>query len=363
MIELQQLKSEARAFSRWWVSELTACLPERVQQMTRIEKAPWIVELEGERISILQPSSHGIPRPVRHHLDLGDEVQGRSEVLGRLKARDPETSGLVLRLSEKQVLRKLVKLPLATEENLRAVLGFELDQQTPFKPEQVYWDYQLAGRDPAAHQISVRWIVATRDRVNEKLDRLDAMGLFPDVVTVEGEPPGSTINLLPPERRRSAKPIWRRLNVVLGVALALLLLAVIVTPIIKRSVALTDLQAEVAVAKKRAEESTALRKEMDQLTKAARFLEDKKLSSPILSVVLKELTRLLPDDTWLYQLDLNGNELLIQGETSSSSAIIGLIEASPLFENATFRSPVTQNRTSGGERFNLSTKIVGVKNA
>jgi general secretion pathway protein L len=362
MIELQQLKNEASAFFRWWLSELTACLPERVQQMTRMEKAPWIVELEGERMNILQPSAHGIPRPVRHQLDLGEDGQRLSEVFRRLQSRDPETSRLILRLPEKQVLRRLIKLPLATEENLRAVLGFELDQQTPFKPDQVYWDHQVAGRDPAAHQISVRWIVAMRARVNEKLDRLSAMGLFPDTVTVEGEPPSSAINLLPSERRRPAKAIWRRLNVVLGAAVALLLLAVIVTPLIKKAAALTDLQAQVAAAKKQAEASTALRKEIDLLTKAGRFLEDKKFSAPVLSLAVKELTKLLPDNTWLYQMDLNGNELLIQGETPASSTIIGLIEASPLFENVTFRSPVTQNRTTGGERFNLSAKIVGEKN-
>ena len=54
---------------------------------------------------------------------------------------------------------------------------------------------------------------------------------------------------------------------------------------------------------------------------------------------------------------MNGKEVLIQGEASASSAIIGLIEFSPLFGNVTFRSPVTQSRVTGGERFNLAAEV------
>ncbi len=47
----------------------------------------------------------------------------------------------------------------------------------------------------------------------------------------------------------------------------------------------------------------------------------------------------------------------MQGESSTSSAVIGLIEDSPLFRNVRFRSPLTQNRTTGSDRFNLSADI------
>jgi general secretion pathway protein L len=135
-------------------------------------------------------------------------------------------------------------------------------------------------------------------------------------------------------------------------------MAVVVTPVLKKQGALADLQAQVDVAKKEAEKASDLHKEIERLTVAARFLEDKKSSSPSAINVLNELTKLLPNDTWLYQLELNGTEVVIHGETSASSTIIGLIEASPLFEKVTFRSPVTQNRSTGGERFNLSAQVV-----
>jgi general secretion pathway protein L len=109
--------------------------------------------------------------------------------------------------------------------------------------------------------------------------------------------------------------------------------------------------------KKKADAVKKLEHKFELLTTTSRFLTEKKKTSPVTVAVLAELTRLLPDDTWLYQFELNGKEVLIQGEASASSAIIGLIEASPLFGNVTFRSPVTQNRVTGGERFNLAAEV------
>jgi general secretion pathway protein L len=96
---------------------------------------------------------------------------------------------------------------------------------------------------------------------------------------------------------------------------------------------------------------------LDELTRQANFLAEAKTTSPVLVQVLNELTRLLPDGTWLHQLELNGKEMIMQGESPASSAIIGLIEASPLFRNVTYRSPVTQNRVTGAERFNLAAEV------
>jgi len=362
MSELERLKGGASAFFRWWMSQLAACLPDHLRRMARMEKAPWIIELNGTEMGIFHPAeqedTQGDTKSIGYRVDLSREADRPSEPLRRLRDRDAEASRLVLRLPAKRVLRKVIKLPLATEENLREVLGFELDQHTPFRPEQVYSDFQILERDPKAQELSVHWVVAPRAYVNEQLDRLGAAGLFPDAIEPEGEAPASTINLLPLEQRRRGKPLLQRVNAILGGLFVLLLTAVVATPVIKKQGALTDRQAQVDVAKKEAEKASALRKEIERLTVAARFLEDKKSSSPSAVNVLNELTKLLPNDTWLYQLELNGTEVVIHGETSASSTIIGLIEASPLFEKVAFRSPVTQNRSTGGERFNLSAQVV-----
>ena len=75
--------------------------------------------------------------------------------------------------------------------------------------------------------------------------------------------------------------------------------------------------------------------------------------------IMDELTRILPDDTWITRLDMKGSELQIQGQSSSAAAVIPLIESSSILQNPSFRSPVTQAPRSEDERFHLSAEIRG----
>ena len=69
------------------------------------------------------------------------------------------------------------------------------------------------------------------------------------------------------------------------------------------------------------------------------------------------MTRILPDDTWVQQLDIKGKELQIQGETASSVRLIGLFEQSAIFHDASFRSSLTKGQSSGTERYQLALQL------
>src|SRR6516165_809933 len=53
----------------------------------------------------------------------------------------------VLRLGGPDVLGKTLTLPLAAERELDQVLGFEMDRETPFKAEEIYWNHRIEGSD------------------------------------------------------------------------------------------------------------------------------------------------------------------------------------------------------------------------
>ncbi|MCJ7783415.1 MAG: PilN domain-containing protein, partial [Desulfobacterales bacterium] len=83
--------------------------------------------------------------------------------------------------------------------------------------------------------------------------------------------------------------------------------------------------------------------------------------------LLEELTRLLPNTTWIWNLKYNGNEVELSGFADSASDLIPLLDKSPLFEKVEFLAPVTkelQMRGDGNkekERFKIKAKIEGRK--
>jgi general secretion pathway protein L len=83
--------------------------------------------------------------------------------------------------------------------------------------------------------------------------------------------------------------------------------------------------------------------------------------------VLEELTRLLPDTTWIWNLKYNGKEIELSGFADSASDLIPLLDKSPLFEKVEFLAPVTKEMQMRGdgskekERFKIKAKIEGRK--
>ena len=73
--------------------------------------------------------------------------------------------------------------------------------------------------------------------------------------------------------------------------------------------------------------------------------------------MLNEVTRLLPDDTWVVQFSRRDDQLTLSGFSAKASALIGLLEQSDLLADVRFRSPVNLDPRLQLERFNLSAGV------
>ena len=101
---------------------------------------------------------------------------------------------------------------------------------------------------------------------------------------------------------------------------------------------------------------SASRKEIEKLAAEHNFIvgEEAGRSTPAVAI-LEDLSQILPDTTWVQQLDIKstskGREVQIAGETGSSSQLIEVLEKSGILANASFKSPLTKGQTPNTERF------------
>lgn len=350
-------------FFIWWWSELIGIIPERFRYSRSGYQQHLVLQVVGEAVRVIQCRGSE-PQDLALLPLVSEELAENRKAAAVLGGAQGGSSRIILQLHPQQVLRKTVLLPRAAKENLRQVLAFEMDRQTPFRAEQVYYDFRvLDGRTEGA-QMQVQLIVVARSVLDTLLDRLVRAGLQPDVVEVQGNHPESTacappvFNLLPEERRQREDFSGLRLNLALGVVAALLLVVSLFIPLLQMNQAIARLEAEVEKAKAAASEVLAMRGELKKRLEEAHFLIEKKEQAPPVIDSLAELTRILPDDTWLQNFELKGHTVHIQGESKMASALVGLIEQSEMFRDTTFRSPVTQNPSTGRERFQISAEIV-----
>ena len=94
-------------------------------------------------------------------------------------------------------------------------------------------------------------------------------------------------------------------------------------------------------------------KELEAKTDAINTLRQRHV--PVLSVLL-DLSKEIPEGTWLARLAFTDKGGDIEGYADSASALIPLIAASPLLKDVAFLSPITKDK-DGKERFHIGFKV------
>ena len=270
-------------------------------------------------------------------------------------------AGGLVRLPRDKVLRRLVELPAAAAENLREVLGFEMDRQTPFKAEDVCFDFRIREQDPQRKRIKVDLVVVPREVVDRVMRRAEAWGIDLDLVDMGGKTAreDQMFDLLPRASRAARGRLRRRLTFASSVLCAVMLCAAVYLPLQAKHTDLAALEAELARARAEAAKVEDMRRQVEVLTTRSRFVVELKGTQRTATEVLDEVTRLLPDSTWVLKFGIRSGRLSISGYSAKPSALIGLLEDSPMFANVRFSSPVTMDRKVGLERFNLTAAVEG----
>jgi len=345
-----------RRFFRWWWRELSALVPASLEPLPRSSRKFIWVEFQPAAAVIRRFAGGRLEEIGRVDL-AGTDAAARklsfNALLGRYR-RLP----IGLSVPADQVLRKQVTLPLAARDNLRQVLGFELSRHTPFNSEHAWFDYRELGTDPKHAHLSVRLTVAARRPIDESIALLREWGHLPKAAVPMDELAATPryANLLPPHLRAGTSLPAIFLYVLLALVPVLLLAAAIAIPVWQKSEIAVALDGDLAEARKRAAAIDGLRQNLDQASAEYQFLLEKKMRRPATVAILEEVTRLLPDDTWLNQIEVKGHEVVLSGETNSSSSLVRVMDKSRLMEEAGFRSPLVKGRNNV-ERFQLAAKL------
>jgi general secretion pathway protein L len=349
------ISAQVQQFWHWWTQELLSLVPSGVQKLFGGGAEYLILERDEKGVAL----SHikGGREKALTHLALDESGNELRQTYLREHDRLAELQS-VLRLTELQGLRKQIKLPMAAEENLQQVVSFELDRLTPFKSDQVYFKTVIVDRLKATRQIVVDLILTPRAKLDALLGDLTASGWQPNQAYLMGENKPGAYDLLPEKFKPPKSRIPGILNTILTLTILTLAGIAIALPIWSARTEAARLQAEVKKTTKIAQEVESMREESEKLLHQARFLQDKKRQEPLLVDTLEELSRVIPDGTWLNGLQFANHKAIIQGQSPSASSLIQQIEASKFFRNVSFVSPVTKDNSNGLERFQIAGDVV-----
>lgn len=336
-------------FVAWWLDELWGIVPAALRRLF----------VPGQRSVSVRATASGAricrwDGPKRR-----EAFEAASANLKAAVARQRRSgTEIVLCLPAERVLFKEISLPVLPPSELRRALYYQIDRQTPFAAADVHFDCEVI--EASASQLRMRLAVVPRKIVDQEALRFTDQGIRFDRIAVGDEddsrPPRLDLKVgfeEPVKGRSFADAV----NALMAAAACALIVATGYLIVDERLAAADELGAQVAGARRAADEVATLEKEVGTLRKDLMFFADRKRRQPMTLSILVELTRILPDHTWLSELQFRGDEVRMAGFSAAAAELIALVDGSEMFFEPRFRSPVTQDTVTGKERFNMTFRI------
>lgn len=342
-----------RSFLAWWTGALASWLPLRwrvllglTQDRLLIQHLDQELRLRWQEAEQLRDVAQ-IPAPAT-----AEELQA---LLSRRLAELPRW----LLLPAGSVLRRRLLLPAAAGERLRDVVRFELDRQTPFTADQVCFDARVLGRREDG-QLDTELVVVPRARFDMAMGALEPLSadlVGVDAADADGLPLG--VNLLPGDLRRAGHAPHRGLHLALASVAAIALLFAAWQMLDNRRAAAEAFEAQMESRAGEARRVSAKRQQLVELAQGATTLDQTRASRPTAVEVLDEVTRRLPDNTYLEKLSIEGQRLLLIGLSPEASGLVARLQGSPLWRNPALSGALQPDARSRLDRFTLTAELVG----
>lgn len=347
-------------FIRWWIVEVQELIPLRFCRIFVAQKYSLVLhpEKDGMRAVLMRELKFVSARQLSQ-----DPSLKQVETFQQWLKKETGASSLkhVLALDGQDVFIFDTEYPLTAEAHLEQILPHELDLLTPFKSEDVFWDWHILERKARDLKIKVRLAVVKRSFIERVMSWLKPYGLYPkEVLFAKNDEAAHIFHRLLPSSPSANATRLDRLNQHLNAALVLsfLFLGGSYLYVLERQE--TFLEKALQDRQPKIERFEKKKGTLERLKEVAKAIEDQRMRPSELEI-LETIAKALPDDTWVFDFHLNGEEIKISGFSKDPAELIGIIDAQDIFDDVKFLSPVTTAVEGKGQRFEMSFQIKNKK--
>jgi general secretion pathway protein L len=342
-------------FFAWWGGELGALLPTAWRGAFNDDSFWYLLARVGDRWQLRR---QGQAEPLTQWPAVAAPGMQQAAMSTALAKVDPQDLRVALVLPDTLVLHRQLLLPLAAVGNLQQVGAYEMDRQTPFRAEQVYYAIRELATPAPAGRFLAELVAVPRSTLDPLLAQLHTAGIAIDAVDMAQGSGRLGVNLLPPAQLRHRAHPRRRMNLALAAACVLLLILVLGQWRHNREQALATMQAEVEAMRGEAQQVGTLRQQLQDNAGAAGFLVQRKQRSVTMLSVLQDLTQRLPDSAWLERLSVdNTGQIGFQGQSKRAVQLVDALKDSRLIRDANFQGSIQPDPASGKDRFYMVAQL------
>ena len=356
---LARISGAAQTVANWWTRELLAALPPNW--------AEWARGKHSSIVCVLRPSADGVELTLTSGGTVVEQVlfPDNSATLRRIdevlsRHGRANRANLALALEPASFFTRRFDVPTVALTRVANIARAEIERKTPFRLAEIYCSHSVEQSTDGASQATIVQTIVKKALVE---DAASASGLsieqFDCLVGLRSEGDDLVRVSLKDEPKSGA---WApRLAAGLGLSAVLMLGVAFGLAARGQTEAAARYGEMLAQAKSQlSAATTGADRVRQELTIAAR-LREMKTQARFLDI-WEELTRVLPNDSWLSDLQFTDSAsgartLNISGYSRAAAELVGAFDRSPIFERTALTAAITPEPGERRERFSLQTTI------
>jgi general secretion pathway protein L len=334
----------------WWLAELTAMLPAKIKQTFIEPRETTIITIARGNAIVSRIDAAGTPTEIsRTPVDTLEAEPAIASSSRRIAvAALPPEAAYIGRF----------QIPAAAQARLRDAVSVEVGRRSPFRGTEALFDFRVDGRADDGKTLEIEWATVPAALVGSAQSTTRRLGYFPAAVGLA--PPGHNILQYVFAQERTPLSFRLRPSTAAMIFSFLFLLAALAYATSHRLEQAAALDHEAASLKPTADTAQKTQATAGALQKALASLAQR-AAEPRPVDILRAVTDALPDDSWVAEFTLNGNQLRLAGSSAIAPSLPERLAAVPLFDHPQFRAPITpQGNAPGGknlDRFDISLMI------
>ena len=266
---------------------------------------------------------------------------------------DGSIAFVAVEVPEDLYLRRSLSLPPMEAADLENAVALDIQSASPFEIQDLVWGYKA--RAVAGQQV-INAVFASRRQIGQFLESMGSRlpaGSVPEVwVRSEAGDPVILRGYGEDRRARYVASRWK-MGVALVMLAAGLLTAIAVTPTAQlrlRAIQATQANDEAA---RRAQPLLRKREQMAQASADMALLHSIMAQRVEAAYAMDYLTRIIPDDTSLLSLNIQGNKVVLMGQTANAAALMQRLSSEAGLRDVRAPSPAIRPLGSAKETFTV----------
>lgn len=262
-----------------------------------------------------------------------------------------------LLLPEEQFLEARITVPAKLNSDLRAIILYKIPSLTPFKKEDVFFDFKRENYKSSKVEICL----VQKTNIEETLDELLSHKIVPEKIVSQENSEKNSIRLIPHYMKSNR---WKANYVFVLHRLAIFSLIVFLASYFylqERKTANYEELIQGLLAKRNT--ASKFQKQIDKLNQNVSEAFKLYSDQPSFSYVFIEVMKARPEETYFSSIELEKNSLILKGSTGNASKFLENLDTSYLFQSPRFIGSIRVAEQSSLEEFVIKVNLKGGNDA